>query len=145
NLKAVIDAGSIGANGAIDLAQQKLNLHLAAVLSREYSQIVGGTGMGGFLNTALANTDGELVIPVIVTGTFQNPQFPPDLQKVAQMKLQNLVPGIENPAGLGKGIFEQILRRKSEQPPEGQPEKPKQNNVPGTLNDFLDLLQKGKK
>ena len=145
NLKAIIDAGSIAANGAIDLAQQKLNLHLTAVLSREYSQIVGGTGIGGFLNTALANKDGELVVPVIVTGTFQNPQFAPDLQKVAQMKLQNLVPSIENPAGLSKGIFEQILRGKSQQPAEGQPQNPKNQDVPGTLNDFLDLLQKGKK
>jgi uncharacterized protein involved in outer membrane biogenesis len=146
NLKAVIDAGSIAAAGAIDLAQQKLNLHLTAVLSKEYSQIVGGTGIGGFLNTALANNRGELVIPVIVTGTFQNPQFAPDLEKVAQMKLQNLVPGFENPAGLGKGIFEQILRGKPEQPTEEQPEKPNnQKEVPGSLNDFFDLLQKRKK
>ena len=146
NLRAVIDAGSIAANGAVDLAQQKLDLHLTALLSQDYSQTVGGTSIGGFLNTALANTQGELVIPVLVTGTFQEPRFAPDLQKVAQMKLQNLVPSIENPAGLGKAILGQVLRGKPEQPTEGQQQKPQdQRQRPDTLKDFLDLLQKGNK
>src|SRR5262249_32559753 len=113
------------------------DLHLTAVLSEGYSQTVGGTSIGGFLNTALANTKGELVIPVVVTGTFQDPHFAPDLQSVAQMKLQNLIPSIDNPAGLGKGVVEQILRGKP-----GQPVQPQQ---PGSLRDLLDLFQKGKK
>jgi len=65
-----------------------------------------------FLNTALANNKGELVIPVIVTGTFHEPQFAPDLQKVAQMKLQKLVPGLDDPAGLTHGMLEEIFRGK---------------------------------
>src|SRR5205814_2247088 len=66
NLKATIDAGSISAAGAVDLAAQKLNMRLTAVLSQDYSQTVGGTGIGGFLNTDLANKNGELVIPVVI-------------------------------------------------------------------------------
>src|SRR6185369_1180410 len=114
NLKAVIDAGTLAASGIVDLAQQKLNLHLTAVLSQEYSQSVGGTGIGGFLNTALANNKGELVIPVLVTGTFQEPVFAPDLEQVARMKLENLVPDISNPAGFTNGILGQILKSNPE-------------------------------
>jgi AsmA protein len=125
NLKAVIDAGSLAASGVIDLPQQKLDLRAITVLSQDYSQAVGGTGIGGFLNTALANNKGELVIPVLVTGTFQHPVFAPDLQRVAQMKLQNLVPNINDPAALTNSIFGQILR--------GKP-------TPGGLGDILGPL-----
>jgi hypothetical protein len=125
NLKAVIDAGSLAASGVIDLSQQKLDLRAITVLSQDYSQAVGGTGIGGFLNTALANNKGELVIPVLVTGTFQHPVFAPDLQRVAQMKLQNLVPNINDPAALTNSIFGQILR--------GKP-------TPGGLGDILGPL-----
>ena len=31
------------------------------------------------LNTALANNQDELVMPIIVTGTFQHPQVAPDM------------------------------------------------------------------
>ncbi len=110
NLKAAIDAGSIAADGIVDLAQQKFNLHLTAVLSQQFSHSVGGTNIGGFLNTALANNKGELIIPVLVTGTFHEPQFAPDLEKVAQMKLQKLVPGLDDPAGLTHGILGEIRR-----------------------------------
>jgi hypothetical protein len=57
------------------------------------------------MNTALANNQGELVIPVIVTGTFQHPQVAPDVQQVAQMKLQNLLPTSNNPGALTSGIL----------------------------------------
>jgi uncharacterized protein involved in outer membrane biogenesis len=143
NLKAAIDAGSIAVNGIMDLAHEKLNLHLTAVLAQNYSQSVGGTNIGGFLNTALANNKGELVIPVVVTGTFQQPQFAPDLQAVASMKLQKLLPGIENPAGLGNTIFGQILRSKPGQPPAGQQQQEQQPSNP--VNDLLNIFQKEKK
>jgi uncharacterized protein involved in outer membrane biogenesis len=110
NLKAAIDAGSIAVKGVVDLAHESLNLHLTAVLAQNYSQSVGGTNIGGFLNTALANPKGELVIPVVVTGTFQQPRFAPDLQAVANLRLQKLLPGIENPDELENTIFGQILR-----------------------------------
>jgi AsmA protein len=125
NLKAVIDAGSLAASGIIDLPQQKLDLQVTTVLSQDYSRTVGGIDIGGFLNTALANNKGELVIPVLVTGTFQHPMFAPDLQKVAQMKLQNLVPNINDPARLTNSIFGQVLRG---------------NPTPGNLGDILGPL-----
>jgi AsmA protein len=136
NLKAAIDAGSVAVTGLIDLAHERLDLRLTAVLAQNYSQSVGGTNIGGFLNTALANNNGELVIPVVVTGTFQQPQFAPDLQAVASMKLKNLVPGVNNPAGLENALFGQILRGKPGLAPVQQ-----QNPV----NDLLNLFNKGKK
>jgi uncharacterized protein involved in outer membrane biogenesis len=106
DLVALIDGGSIAAAGTANLVNNGLNMHLTAVLGKALSESVGGTGIGGFMNTALANRNGELVIPVIVTGTFEHPQFAPDLQKLAEMKLQNLLPSTGNPAA---GILGGIL------------------------------------
>ena len=100
NLKAVIEGGTLAARGLVNLADQSLNLHVTAVLSKTMSQQVGGTQIGGFMNTALANNQGELVIPAVITGTFQHPQVEPDVQEVAQMKIHNLLPTSQNPGAL---------------------------------------------
>jgi len=113
NLKATLDAGSLAANGIIDLAQQNVDLRVTAVLAQDYSRTVGGPDIGGFLNTALANQRGELVLPVLITGTLQNPHVAPDLQKVAELKLQNLLPTANNPAQLTIGILGNVLRGKA--------------------------------
>jgi uncharacterized protein involved in outer membrane biogenesis len=115
NLKALIPGGSLAGDGAVNLATEGLNMHVMAVLTKELSQQVGGTQIGGFMNTALANRNGELVIPVLVTGTFSNPQFAPDLQKIAQMKLQNLLPTAGNPGGLTSGILGGLLGGRGQQ------------------------------
>jgi hypothetical protein len=52
------------------------------------------------MNTALANKSGELVLPVIVTGTMSHPTFAPDLQAMAKMKLNNLLPTTGDPSKL---------------------------------------------
>jgi hypothetical protein len=74
------------------------------VLGHDLSQRVGGTGVGGYLNTALANRQGELIIPVIVTGNLNHPIIAPDIQKLAQMKLNNLLPTSGNPGALTSGL-----------------------------------------
>ena len=142
NLKAVIPEGSLAAEGMIDLVQQALNLRLTAVLSKNYAEKLGGvTNVVGFMNTVLANRDGELVIPVILTGNIRSPQFAPDLQTVAQMKLENLVPNLQNPADWKNGIFGEIFRNQPQQnPPPEQDNKPQR---PGkTLQDLLDKVLK---
>jgi hypothetical protein len=121
NLKAVIDGGTLAAAGLINLADQSLNLHVTAVLNKALSQQVGGTQVGGFMNTALANNQGELVLPVIITGTFQHPQVAPDVQQIAQMKLKNLLPSTKNPGQLTQGILGAILGNKNEGGAAGQP------------------------
>jgi hypothetical protein len=74
------------------------------VLGKDLSQKVGGTGIGGFMNTALSNRQGELVIPVIVTGSLNHPIIAPDVQALAQMKLKNLLPTSGNPGALTGGL-----------------------------------------
>jgi uncharacterized protein involved in outer membrane biogenesis len=118
NLKAVIDGGTLAATGLVNLADQSLNLHVTAILNKAMSQQVGGSQIGGFMNTALANNQGELVLPVILTGTFQHPQVAPDIQQIAQMRLQNLLPTSKNPAALTSGILGAIFSKN--QPPNGQ-------------------------
>ena len=111
--------GSIGAEGAMNLATEELNMHLTAVLSKAMSQQVGGTQVGGFMQTALANQQGELVIPILLTGTFSKPRVAPDLQKIAQMKLQNLLPTAGNPGALGSTILGAIGGKGAQQKQQG--------------------------
>jgi uncharacterized protein involved in outer membrane biogenesis len=113
NLKAVIDGGTIAGTGQVNLADQSLKLHVTAVLNKTLSQQVGGSQIGGFMNTALANGQNELVLPIIITGTFQHPQVGPDVQQLAEMKLQNLLPTTNNPAELTSGILGEILGSKN--------------------------------
>jgi AsmA protein len=143
NLKAVLDEGSVAAKGTIDLAHEALNLRLTAVLAKGFSQSVGGTQIGGLLNTALANNSGELVIPVIVTGTLRQPIFAPDVEGIAQMKLKNLVPNMNNPSDLTNGLLGNILRGKPGTP-SGQQQQQNQQQAPDSLNNVLDLFKKKK-
>src|SRR2546430_11149480 len=79
NLQALLDVGNVSATGTANLVTEALNLSVSAVLSKAMSQQVGGTSIGGYMNTALANNQGEIVIPVLVTGTFKNTRIAPDL------------------------------------------------------------------
>lgn len=103
NLTAAIDGGALTAAGTIDLEDQSLNMRTTAVLSSDTAQKVGGSSVGGFMTTALANERGELVVPMIVTGTAANPRFAPDAQKFAEMKVKSLVPGLGGGAA-GKAL-----------------------------------------
>jgi uncharacterized protein involved in outer membrane biogenesis len=143
NLKAAIEGGSVAGQGTVDLANERLNLRLTVVLSSGLSQSVGGTQIGGFLNTALANNQGELVIPAIVTGTFHQPIFAPDLEAVAQMKVKNLVPNMNNPSALSNGILGQILRGKPTQPGQ-QEQNPQQQPQQPPLNDLFNIFKNKK-
>ena len=105
DLAASIEGGTLGASGTVNLVDQSLNLRLTAVLGREYSERVGGTSIGGYLSTVLANQNGELVIPMIVTGSAQQPRVAPDPQRMADMKLKNLLPSLRDPQGLTKGVL----------------------------------------
>lgn len=101
---AIDDDATIGGTGSINLVNQALNLRLTAVLSREFSDVAGGTRVGGIMATVLANQRGELVVPMLVSGTMQQPQFAPDVERIAEMKLRNLVPDIRNPQKLSTAI-----------------------------------------
>ncbi len=140
NLLAQLDIGNVGASGTANLVNQALDLRVTAVLSKGFSQQVGGTGIGGYLSTVLANNQGELVIPAIVTGTFQNPRFSPDVQKIAQMKLKGLVPNSNNPLAGVSGLLGGLLGQKG-----ATQTQQKQQTQPNAVQQLLNLFGKKKK
>ncbi|MBV8895446.1 MAG: AsmA family protein [Acidobacteriaceae bacterium] len=156
NLAAALDAGSLSATGSMNLVNEGLDLHATAVLGSGVSQSVGGSRVGGFLNTALANNKGELVLPVLVTGTMAHPVFAPDMQSIAKMKLSNLLPTSTDPSKLTSGILGSVLGKKGAggvlggllgQQPATQQQQTNQQKQPTTAQDAVgSLLQRlGKK
>jgi len=128
DLQALLDIGNLGVTGTADLATEALNLRVTAVLSKAFTDKLGGVAsLSGFLNTALGNSQGETVIPVIVTGTFQNPKFAPDLKQVAQMRLKGLLPNSSNPSSAVSGILGGLLGQKGAK---GTQQQPQQNQQP---------------
>lgn len=97
DLQLQFDEGSMAAEGTIGLADQTLKLHVTTVLPKAVSQRAGSNQIAGFMSTALANSKGELVIPAIVSGTFDKPRFEPDPQRIAKMKLDGFLPTHDNP------------------------------------------------
>jgi AsmA protein len=142
NLQAAVDIANVGAVGTADLAREALNLHLNAVFSKAFSQQAGGAKMGGqnvgsLVSAALENNQGEVVVPAIVTGTFQNPRFTPDTARMAQMKLKDLMPTGDNPSSLLGGLPGQKGQTTAGQ----QQQQQKQNPV----DEIMGLLSKKKK
>src|SRR5215831_1659331 len=149
NLQAQLDVGSIGLAGTANLLDQALNMHATAALSQAFSQKVGGNSVSGFMNTALANQQGQLVIPCLVTGTFSNPKFTPDAHQVAQMKLKGLMPDANNPSS-AVSVLNKLLghgngaSRAQPQNQEQKPDQEQQQQKPNTAQQILDMLQKHK-
>jgi len=141
NLLAQLDIGNVGATGTANLVSQALNLRVTAVLSKGFSQQVGGNTIGGYMNTALANNEGELVIPAIVTGTFQHPKFAPDLEKMAQMKLKGLLPSGDNPLGGVAGVVEGLLGKKGGAQTQQPQQSPSEQNP---VQELIDIFGKKK-
>jgi len=130
NLQAKLDIGNVGAAGTANMVDETLNMRVTAVLSDAFSQKVGGQSVGGFMKTALANNQGQLVIPAMVTGTFSNPRFAPDVQQLAQMKVKGLIPNLNNPASVAGAL--QGLLGGGKAPAQGQQQpqadQPQQDN-----------------
>lgn len=143
NLQAKLDIGNVGVTGTANLVNQALNLRLTAVLLQAVSQKVGGNSIGGFAQTALANNQGELVIPAIVSGTLSNPHFAPDVQQIAQMKLKGLVPNLNNPGSVA-GALQNLIggaKPNNAQSPQTQ----QQNQPPNPVDQIMGLFGKKKK
>jgi heat shock protein HslJ len=116
DLRAQLAVGSLAAAGSANLVNDALNMKLSAVFNKGFADKVGGTKVGGFLSTVLANPSGELVVPAIVTGTTKQPKFSPDLQAVAELQKQRLLPTLADPkSGLG-GILGAFTGKTPAQP-----------------------------
>jgi hypothetical protein len=135
----------VAAVGTGDLASQALNLHVNAVFSEAFSQqasaaTIGGMNVGSLFTTALVNSQGELVVPAIVTGTFQNPRFTPDVERMAQMKLKGMMPTGDNPMGAAPSILGGFLGQKG-QAAKRQQQQQQENPV----DEIMDIFSKKKK
>jgi uncharacterized protein involved in outer membrane biogenesis len=144
NLQARLDIGNAGAVGIANLVDNTLNLRVTAVLSRSVSQKVGGNSIGGFMQTALANKQGELVVPVLVTGTFSNPTFAPDVQQIARMKVKGLVPNFDDPASI-TGTLQSLLGGPRNLGLDSQSPEKQQLQEPNPVQQLMDLFGKKKK
>ena len=156
DLKAALDIGSMAASGTANLVNQALHLNLTTVLDKTFSQSVGGTTVGGYLNTALANKNGELVLPVLISGNMGRPIVTPDVQKIAQMKLDNIIPsagGLLGGKGGGSGgILGALLggqqpqqTQQAQQAQQAQPAGKPATNQQQQLQDAIGSLFHGKK
>ncbi len=136
NLQATFDIANLDAVGTADLASQALNMQVNAVFNKAFSKqvsgaSVGGTNVGNFLNAALSNSEGELVIPAIVTGTLQNPKFTPDTKKIAQRKAK----------GGASSLIQGLLGQKK-QPADAQDQQ--QEQQPNPVDQIIGLFGKKK-
>jgi hypothetical protein len=77
----------------------------------------------------------------VVTGTFQSPQFAPDIERVARMKLENLVPTANDPTGLTKGILGQIFRQKPSEEGKSQPNQNQPNEQQPPANPLEEIFK----
>src|SRR5207244_12932973 len=88
SLKAETALGEMSASGTGDLSSDALSVKLLAVVSKTFTDKLGGGRIGGYMRTAFANEAGEIVIPVTVTGTFKQPRFAPDALTIVEMQKQ---------------------------------------------------------
>jgi len=136
DLRAQLGVGNLAAAGTADLTAETLNMKLSTVFSKEFSDKVGSSRVGGYMKTALSNEAGELVVPAIVTGSFKQPKFSPDLQAFAQLQKQRLLPSLQNPAGALSGLLRGLPSKTEEGTQEQQPGQ-KANTVKGILGGLL--------
>jgi AsmA protein len=145
NLQAKLDIGNVSAVGTANLVDNTLNLRVTAVLTQSASQKAGGNSVSGFMQTALANNQGELVVPALVTGTFSNPHFAPDVQQIAQMKVKGLIPNLSNPGSV-TGTLQNLLGGAKNPAPAAQPgQQQNQQQQQNPVDQLMGIFGKKKK
>lgn len=113
DLALQMTGAAVAGDGTIDLVNQTLDLRFTVSLDKELSDKVGGRSIGGFMVTALASANGQLVVPARVTGTFAQPHVTPDAERFAKMKLKGIAPAVTD------SVF-RIFDRFTKQPKEQQ-------------------------
>jgi hypothetical protein len=130
NLAAHLVVATLAATGNADLTTEALNLKLSTVFSKAFTDKISSPG--GFLNVAFSNSSGELVLPAIVTGSFKQPKFSPDLKAVVELQKQKFIPTLDNPAGAITNVLG-ALRGKSGDNSQQQPDGQKTSVINGLL------------
>ena len=100
----------------MNLVAQTLDMKIGAVLDSEFSKKVGGSQVGGFMVTALADERGQLIIPSMLRGSFAKPVVSPDPEQFAKLKVKSLVSpaGMQDPAKTVKGVIDLFRKKKPE-------------------------------
>ncbi len=117
NIRLEFGGGSLGAAGTLNLLDESMNMKLMTTLDKDFSRSAGGTQIGGFLSTVLANEKGELILPILATGLLSKPKLVPDAGQIAKMKLQSgagivkSVKDIQNATEGVKGFFDQFRKK----------------------------------
>lgn len=148
DLKAALNEATLAAQGMINLVNNTVNIHATAVLSKGLSGSVGGNGIGGLMQTALANKNGELVLPVLITGSLDSPHVAPDMQAVANMRMKNLLPSLSNPGQLQSGGVSGILGAiagQQGQAPNANQKQPQQQQQQDPLSGLVNSVLGSKK
>ena len=134
DLEARISEGTLAVTGKSDLANETLDLRANAIFSKAFSEKAGGTGIGGYLKTALSNDKGEILIPVIISGNFKQPKFAPDTQALLRMQRDRLLPGLDNPRKAISNVLEGLTgKKKTDETGKAAEEEPKPNPLGGVL------------
>lgn len=141
DMQLAFDGGSMSATGTAGLADQTLNLRVTTVLPKAVSDQIGGSKAAGWMSTVLANSKGELIIPAIVTGTFSQPRFAPDAERIAKLKLASFLPSHDNPQGIATGV-KSIVDAFKKKPGAAGADGQKQGNQAEPLLNLLDGLRK---
>jgi uncharacterized protein involved in outer membrane biogenesis len=131
NFAAAMPEGSLAATGSLNLVSEAVDMHVNAVLASATSKSVGGTAIGGLMNTALANNQGELVLPVIVTGSAAHPVFTPDVAAIAKMKMSHLLP--TSTSGVLGSVLGGALGQQQQNQKNKQPQKPLNSILNGLI------------
>jgi hypothetical protein len=137
DLQAKLNEGTLAVVGKSDLADQTIDARATAILSKVYSDKAGGTKVGGYLKTALANEKGELVLPVIISGNFMQPKFAPDSQALLKMQANKLLPGLDDPSKALGGLLDSLSGKKKADDPTKTQEQPKSNSLKDALQGIL--------
>jgi hypothetical protein len=147
DLKAQLNVGSMAATGTADLTTESLNLHTATIFSKEFSDKILSNRRANIMSIALSNAGGEIVLPAIITGTFKQPKLSPDLQALAQLQRQKLLPGMDNPrAAIGNvlGVLTGAKKEAAQGQPAGTESQPPSEEKKQGLKGLLDLFGRKK-
>src|SRR5438128_11540213 len=82
--------------------------------------------------------------PALVTGTFSNPKFAPDIQQIAQMKVKGLVPIFDNPASV-TGRLQNLLGGPRNPAQDSQAQGKQQREEQNPVQQLMGIFGKKKK
>src|SRR5262249_17347167 len=118
DLQAQLGIGTAAVSGTADLASEELHLKLLATFPKGASDKAGGTRVGGYMKKLIANRPVELIIPVLVKGSFKQPKFAPDVATFAQMQKKRV---LDDPGAAVSNVLGALKKQnKSEDQPSGE-------------------------